>query len=289
MAVGPEESPPVVERPPDALALLRLAVGVEVLAEDRARGDTVLGSVGRRGLFGGQMVAQSLSACAHTVPAGAVPDSIHVNFLGNSVAGTPIDFRVERVRDGRALQHRDVRGYQDDVPILHAMIVSSMPSEGLNWQRPSIPDVGPPDDSSTAPRPWAQALGWGAFEVVFPRGEGTPPDFPLWIRARAIPEDAWLQAAVVAFWSDFGMNWAARVDHDALAGPIASVSATHGLWFHRATRVDQWHLFDARSDSFSGNQAFVRALLFAGDGQLVASVDQGVFIPRTAAPSSEHA
>jgi acyl-CoA thioesterase II len=289
VAVGPEESPPVVEAPPDALALLRLAVGVEVLAEDRARGDTALGGTQRPGLFGGQMIAQSLSACAHTVPLGAVPDSIHVNFLGNSRPGAPIDFRIERVRDGRALQHRDVRGYQEDVPILHAMVVSSMPSEGLNWQRGSLPAVGPPDISPAAPRPWAQMLGWGAFEVVYPRAEGERPHFPLWIRARSNPEDAWLQSAVVAFWSDFGMNWAARVDHDALAGPIASVSATHGLWFHRATRVDQWHLFDASSDSFSGNQAFVRASLFAGDGQLVASVDQGVFIPRTSAPRGETA
>jgi acyl-CoA thioesterase-2 len=262
---------------------MRLAVGVEVLAEDRARGDTSLGGIERPGLFGGQMVAQSLSACAHTVPVDAVPDSIHVNFLGNSRAGAPIDFRIERVRDGRALQHRDVRGYQEDAPILHATIVSSMPSEGLNWQRAPIPDVGPPDTSPMAPRPWAQGLGWGAFEIVHPSGDGERPDFPLWIRARVPSDDAWLQCAAVAFWSDYGMNWAARADHDAIAGPMSSVSATHGLWFHRPARVDQWHLFDARAHSFCGNQGFVRASLFDGDGWLVASVDQGVFIARTPA------
>jgi acyl-CoA thioesterase-2 len=287
VAVGPDGSPPAPDPSPNALALLRLAVGVEVVDEDHARGDTSLGGTERPGLFGGQMVAQSLSACAHTVPVGAVPDSIHVNFLGNSRAGAPIDFRIERVRDGRALQHRDVRGYQEDRPILQASIVSSIPSEGLNWQLASHPEVGAPDTSPTAPRPWTQVLGWGAFEMVYPSGEGERPDFPLWFRAKVASEDAWLQSAAVAFWSDCGMNWAARADHIAIAGPMSSVSATHGLWFHRPTRVEQWHLFDAHSHSFFGNQGFVRASLFDGEGRLIATVDQGVFIARTPAPRGE--
>jgi acyl-CoA thioesterase-2 len=265
----------------DAMDSLRAAVGVEVVGDGLARGDTTWGGVERRGLFGGQMVAQALSACAHTVPEGFVPDSIHVNLLGASQSGVPIDFRVERVRDGRALQHRDVRGYQDGQPILHASVVSSGPSDGIDWQLAAMPLVGEPDTSPLAPLAWAHVLGRGLFEVVHPAGDGERKSFPLWVRSVVPIEDPWLQRAAVAFWSDFGMNWSARETHDALAGPISSVSATHGLWFHRSTRPEAWHVFDVHTHSISGNQVFVRASLFSAAGELVASVDQGVFIRRT--------
>lgn len=261
---------------------LRLAVGVEVLDDGYARGDTSLGGINRGGLFGGQMVAQSLSACAHTLPAQAAPDSIHVNFLGTSQSGVPVDFRVERVRDGRALQHRDVRGYQNGSLILHANLVSSIPNPGLNWQEATMPEVGLPDTSPGAPRPWAQGLGWDVFQAVHPKGAQEHSALPLWIRSLVALDDIWLRSAAVAFWSDYGLNWAARATHDAVADqPGSSVSATHGLWFHRPTRIERWHLFDAHTRSLSGNQGFVRASVFDSDGELVASVDQGVFFRST--------
>jgi len=205
------------------------------------------------------MVAQALSACAHTVPPLAVPDSIHIDFLGSSRAGVPIDFRVERVRDGRALQHRDVRGFQEGTAILHASVVSSIPSAGLDWQRVSMPDVGEPDTSQSAPRPWAHGLGWGIFDIVHPAGGEERPSMPLWVRSPIAVEDDWLRSAAVAFWSDYGMNWVARETHTGLAGLVSCTSATHELWFHRPTSVDRWHLFDVHAQLFWGNQAFVRA------------------------------
>src|ERR1700691_1632405 len=106
--------------------VLRELVGVQPLGEGHARGET--GPAGaREGLFGGQMIAQSLSACAHTVPPGSVPDSLHANLLRGGHLGEPVDFSVERVRDGRALQHREVRGYQRDELIVQTTVVASIP------------------------------------------------------------------------------------------------------------------------------------------------------------------
>jgi acyl-CoA thioesterase-2 len=263
--------------------LFRQAVGVEVVDESRARGDTSLGSVDRGGLFGGQMVAQSLSACAHTVPPGSVPDSIHVNMLGASQAGLPVDFQIERVRDGRAMQHREVRGFQDGRLILQALVVSSMPSAGLDWQEHSIPpDIGPPDAESSSSSDWTVGLGWGAFEIVHPKGDdGTGGSQPLWMRTiGAVSDDPWWHGAAVAFWSDFGMNWAVQASYRSLGRAVSSTSVTHSLWLHRRTPLREWHLFDVHTQSLAGNQGFVRAAIFNADGQLVASVDQGVFIRR---------
>jgi acyl-CoA thioesterase-2 len=228
------------------------------------------------------MIAQSLAACAHTVPAGSLPDSIHADLLRTGRSGEPVEFRVERIRDGRSLQHRDVRGYQGDTLIVHATVVASVPAAGLDWQRQPMPEVAPPDTSPDAPESWGRHLGWGVFEVAHPRRDdgAEPPSHPLWVRSSVeLPDDPWLHGAVKAFWSDFGMNWSARATHGELSDePVASLSSSHSVWFHRRTPAHDWHLFDVRTQSLLGNQGFVRASLFDAAGGLGASIAQSVFI-----------
>jgi acyl-CoA thioesterase-2 len=230
------------------------------------------------------MISQSLSACGHTVAPGSVPDSIHANLLLSGRSGEPVEFHIDRIRDGRALQHRTVRGYQGDDLIVHATVVASMPAAGVDWQRSGAPEVGAPDTSPDAQTPWAQGLGRGVFEIVHPVSddEVAPPSHPLWIRSAFIlPDDPWLHAAVRAFWSDFGMNWAARATHGRVDDEkVVSVSATHSVCFHRQTTTDRWHLLDVHTESLSGNQAFVDARLYDEAGGLSASVTQRVFIRR---------
>jgi acyl-CoA thioesterase len=231
------------------------------------------------------MIAQALSACGHTVPAGAVPDSIHIGLLGGR-SGIDVDFTIDVVRDGRALQHREVKGYQEGKLILQATVVSTVPSEGPDWQSVEMPRVGEPDTSGSASSLWPRALGWGVFEVALPTGAPGEqvPSHPVWVRSAVeLPDEPWLRAAVVAFWTDFGPNWAARDTHVEVAGPVSSVSATHTIFFHRRTELHRWHLFDAKTLSIAGNQAFVRAAVYEGGGALVASVEQRVFLRRPSA------
>ena len=228
------------------------------------------------------MIAQSLAACAHTVPDGAVPSSIHVDLLRTGESGEPVDFRVERVRDGGSLQHRDVRGFQGDSLIVHATVVSAVPAAGLDWQRHPIPAIAPPDLSPGAPEAMGHFLRWGVFDVGYPTSEddAEPPSHPLWVRSSVeLPDDPWLEGAVRAFWSDFGMNWSARATHNELdEAPVVSLSSSHSVWFHRWPAVHEWHLFDVHTQSLAGNQGFVQASLFDASGGLTASVAQGVYI-----------
>jgi acyl-CoA thioesterase-2 len=228
------------------------------------------------------MIAQSLAACAHTVPAGAVPDSIHADLLRTGQSGEPVDFRVERIRDGRALQHRDVRGYQDGKLIVHATVVSSVPADGLDWQHTAMPEVAAPDTSPEAPGSWGRNLGWGVFEVAHPAADdgAEPPHHPLWIRSSIeLPDDPWLHGAVKAFWSDFGMNFTARATHNELDdAQVSSLSASHAVWFHRRVPTHVWHLFSTETVSLVGNQGFVRATLHDAGGGLAASILQSVYV-----------
>jgi acyl-CoA thioesterase II len=270
-----------------SLERVRLAVGVEPGPDGVATGFTDFGAVERGGLFGGQVVAQSLSASALTAPDGSVPVSIHAHFLGASQTGPAVEYHVERVRDGRALQHRDVRAFQEGRLIAQASVVSTIPADGADWQLPVMPRVGPPDVGPDAGRAMFNLFSWGAFEMVLPlpEGDAPPATHPFWVRAiEPVPEDAWLRGAVQAFWSDLGLNGDARTTHERVLGPTSSVSATHSLVLHRLTPPHEWHLFDVTTQSLAGNQGFVQSSLFHESGALVASAAQSVFIRRPQAP-----
>jgi acyl-CoA thioesterase II len=270
-----------------SLERVRLAVGVEPGPDGVATGFTDFGAVERGGLFGGQVVAQSLSASALTAPDGSVPVSIHAHFLGASQTGPAVEYHVERVRDGRALQHRDVRAFQEGRLIAQASVVSTIPADGADWQLPVMPRVGPPDVGPDAGRAMFALFSWGAFEMVvpLPEGDAPPATHPFWVRAiESAPEDAWLWGAVQAFWSDLGLNGDARTTHERVLGPTSSVSATHSLVLHRLMPPHEWHLFDVTTQSLAGNQGFVQSSLFHESGALVASAAQSVFIRRPQAP-----
>jgi acyl-CoA thioesterase-2 len=269
---------------PTIMDRLIAACGVTPTDENRAVGATDHGMAPRVGIFGGQMISKSLAACAHTVPDGSVPESMHVNLLSGGQVGEPIEFHVERVRSGRNLQHREVRGYQDGKIIVQATVVCAMERLGVDWQLHPAPPAGPPDLGPDAREPWGRFLGWNVFEVAHRQTDDPEPtSHPIWVRSPvAVPGDPWMRAAIYAFWSDFGPNWSIRVSHRDLTGNtdhVGSVSATHSIWFHRLTPVDQWHLFDAQTHSIAHHQGMVHATLHDAAGKLNASVSQGIYIP----------
>lgn len=55
---------------------------------------------GARGVFGGQVVGQSLMAATRTVPSAFTVHSLHSYFLLPGDPDRPILYRVNRVRDG---------------------------------------------------------------------------------------------------------------------------------------------------------------------------------------------
>jgi acyl-CoA thioesterase-2 len=267
----------------EAVEFLRAVVGVQPLDSTTARVRTEFGVVERGGLFGGQMISQALSACAHTVPEQAIPDSIHANLLAGGSGGDPVDYHVERVRDGGALQHRDVRGYQAGSLIIHATVVSAVPAGTIDWQAYPMPTTEQPRLEGGYSQRSTTGPGWGAFEVVHPDGHGPPVSslHPLWMRSvTELPDDPWLHGAVIAFWSDYGLNGAARVTHTEVAEPVSTVSATHSIWIHRRSQARDWHLLSVETQSLSGNQGQVGGTLHDDSGRLVASMSQGVFIRR---------
>jgi acyl-CoA thioesterase-2 len=270
-------SDPVVAPESDVTEAVERLVGVEAIGDDRFIAYPELRG-GGGGLFGGQMIALTVRAAGCTVDPARIPYSVFADLLRPGSSADPIELQVDRTRDGTSVDHRRVRGTQGDKLIVDAVVVCSQRATTIDWQRfdPDI-SMGDVPDPSTVPEPeGASRFGHGAFDVRHLGDAGSI--HPLWVRSLGeLPDDPWLQASVVAFWSDFGLNWSTR-EVISRFETRPSVSLNHALWFHRVTRADEWHFFTVQPRSVVGRQGLAYASILSPTGAMVASVAQGVFV-----------
>jgi len=260
--------------------------------------DTFLGperSLGERlfqRVFGGQVLAQALTAAYRTVPPGRVAHSLGAYFLREGRSGTPITYTVERSRDGGSFSSRRVSASQGD-RLIFTMVGSFHALEpGLNHSDSPAACVPEPG----ACPPLAEVLGarsqraidawrreWGALDVRFAgdtsalSSEGrSDAQMTVWVRTESeLPDDPQVHQAVLAYASDLTLLAVSTVSHPVeFGGPgmqIASID--HSMWFHRPARADEWLLYDQVSPSASSGLGFSFGRMFSG-GTLAASCAQ---------------
>ena len=134
----------------ELLALLQL----ERVDEDRFRGASQ--DLGWGAVFGGQVLGQALSAAGQTVSPDRWVHSVQGYFLQRGDASRPIDYVVERLREGRSFTTRRVIGLQQGRPIFHLSAGFQLAEVGFDHQdaMPAAPD---PADL-TSERELAKAL-----------------------------------------------------------------------------------------------------------------------------------
>ncbi|KAI9783111.1 MAG: hypothetical protein M1839_004280 [Geoglossum umbratile] len=107
--VDPERS--IIE---NALELTPLAdIGPDVYTNTRP----LWHPIGARGIYGGAVIAQCLSAAQRTVDSSLTVHSLHCYFVLAGDAEIPVVYHVERVRDGRSFATRTVQARQKGRPI----------------------------------------------------------------------------------------------------------------------------------------------------------------------------
>jgi acyl-CoA thioesterase-2 len=249
-------------------------------------------------LFGGQVLGQALVAASKTIDTDKTAHSLHAYFLRAGNTREPIDYVVERVRDGRRLACRSVSAIQGGKAIATVLISFAATSGGVDHQRQPPGHPGP-DEVPTlelAAQSWG-GLGpsWSGFEAIDIRVEPSrrhpdengaaraedSADF-IWMRATAqLPPDPVLHQAVLAYLSDIMPLAASLVPHGVPLGQDEGdgrkwdgVSLDHAIWFHRPVRVDDWLLFDQVSPFAGSGRSLTNAQIFTEDGVLVASVAQ---------------
>lgn len=246
----------------------------------------------RQRVFGGQVLAQALTAAYRTVPDGRVAHSLGAYFLRAGVAGVPISYQVEVSRDGGSFSSRRVVAAQGQRTIFN-MVCSFHDTEAGLDHADSIPaGVTPPQDcpplsevlgarSQRAAEAWRQE--WGVLETRFASDTSVLSSdghedarMQVWVRAEsALPDDPQLHQAVLAYASDLTLLAVSTVPHPVVFGgpDLQIASIDHSMWFHRPARADGWLLYDQVSPSASAGLGFSFGRLFA-DGRLAASCAQ---------------
>ena len=262
---------------------------LEPLGTDHFRGASE--DIGTSRVFGGQVLGQALVAACRT--ATSPIHSLHAYFLLPGDHHQPINYLVERVRDGRSFATRRVVAQQKGRTIFTMMASFHAPEAGSFSHQRQMPAVPPPEglQTETALRQ-AQAdqlpAGW--------RGEKLPPieyrmvdpvdllhpapraaDTQLWLRAcAAVPNDPVLHRALLAYASDHGLLRAALLPHGLsfMQPKLSGASLDHAMWFHRDFHIDDWLLYSIDSPSGGGARALCRGEIYTRDGQLAVSVAQ---------------
>lgn len=278
---------------PEALASLLRTMDLRELGQDDRgqdlfEGDSQQQPHGR--VFGGQVLGQTLVAAARTVQEGRSVHSMHGYFLRPGDSAEPIQFAVERLRDGRSFTARRVHALQFGKPIL-SMIASFQDSDDGYDHADPMPDVPGPDDLPTtadllghidhpAARYWSHRRPIDLRHVQAPIYLEADPEpvarQAVWMRTVApLPNDDLLHRAVLGYASDYTLLESVLRRHSAswVAG-VKMASLDHAMWWHRPARVDQWLLYVQSSPSAQGGRGLGAGRIFSRDGTLVASVAQ---------------
>ena len=253
--------------------------------------------------FGGQVLAQALTAATRTVAAERTVHSLHAYFLRPGRTDMSMVYDVESVRDGGSFSSRRVVARQGGHVIFYLSASFHQPEDGFEHRDPVPDEVPGPEDCPRLSEVMASASGrssslwereWGALDVRYvgdSRRGGLPddPEHPararVWIRTDGdLPDDPRLHQAALAYASDLTLLSASMVPHDLMIGVnVQAASIDHAMWFHRPFRADQWLLYDQISPSASAGLGLSTARLFQGP-VLVSDVAQEGLIRPLARP-----
>jgi acyl-CoA thioesterase-2 len=244
-------------------------------------------------VFGGQVIAQTLIAACRTVK-GRMPHSLHAYFILPGSIDEPIDFEVDRLRDGRSFTTRRVTAIQFG-KVIYSTIVSFQAAEDGFTHQAKMPDVPQPetlDDHAALRAKYAQTMSPALLRFVdrerpfdmrfveLERFFGKPREGPInvWFKLKTtLPTDNPLyHRFALAFVSDMALIDVALSPHGRtiFEPAIMAASLDHALWFHRDGRIDDWVLYHQDSPNLGGGRGLARGLIFSRDGTLLASVAQ---------------
>ena len=99
----------------ESLTNLLNLLTLEPIGTDRYLGQSQ--DLGFRNLFGGHVLGQSLVAATNSCD-GLGVHSLHAYFIRAGNTQSPIEYQVDRIRDGRSFSVRRIRAIQDNSPIL---------------------------------------------------------------------------------------------------------------------------------------------------------------------------
>jgi acyl-CoA thioesterase II len=245
------------------------------------------------GVCGGEIIAQALSAAYQTVSGEKAAHSLHTYFVKPGNSTDPVQYRVERVNEGKSFSLRQVRATQNNREICSLSVSFHVEESGFQHQAPP-PDVPGPEGlesdleryrriADQLPQQWREhMLLEKPIEI-----RQVDPDDPFaapkkdpvkynWVKTIGrMPDNPIAHRCLLAYASDFYLGGVAQQPHGVnWTRGMQVASIDYAIWFHRDFRVDDWLLFAMNSPVASGCRGMNFGKFFTKEGTLVASVVQ---------------
>ncbi|MBF8179566.1 acyl-CoA thioesterase [Herminiimonas contaminans] len=264
---------------------------VQLLALQQIDTDRYVGQshfMGSPNVFGGQALGQALYAACSTVPQRR-PHSMHALFILPGNHQLPIEYEVERVRDGGTFSTRRVVATQEGRRIFVMSASFQSEEDGLSHQK-AAPVMTDPETLPSSVKLWQQR-GISTGRAFYPApvdfranvaddifgGERASAVRQVWARAPVeLPNDPLVHESLFAYVSDYGLLWTALQPHGIQMGDprLQIASLDHTIWFHRPIRMDDWLLFAMESPNASGGRGLCFLHVYNQYGVLLATVAQ---------------
>lgn len=245
-----------------------------------------------RRIFGGQVLAQALSAASRTLEEQRLAHSMHAYFLRPGNPEKQIVFEVDPIRDGRSFTTRRVVAKQDGRAIFNTAISFHVDEPGLSHQLFNI-DAPPPEELES------DYTYWRVMAEKYPDKFDPPTHNPLerkpvqrrdfldpqpqepvyqaWFRALGdLGDDPVRHQTMLAYMSDYALLGTALMPHPftGMSKNLQSASLDHAIWFHRPFRADEHLLYAIDSPIAEAGRGFSRGSFYTREGELVASTAQ---------------
>jgi acyl-CoA thioesterase-2 len=254
------------------LAFLEL----EQIDRDLFRADPGVWPSDRTRLYGGEVAAQALRAAAATIATDRQPHSLHGYFLRKGDPTLPVVFVVDRDRDGRSFSARRVKAMQRGEVIWEMTCSFHDTEEGPQYTQALREGIAAPGDSPAVVEQWCPLV-----EIRLPPPPDGSPVRPnsvnrVWARVVvSVPDDPILHACLLAFTSDISSGFG---ELDIGGIPYGGPSIDHAIWFHHASRADDWVLYDCTPAKVGGHRGLYTGTAHDLDGRLVAMIAQEMLL-----------
>lgn len=260
---------------------IQQVLDIEEIDRDIYRGPVVKSELART--FGGQVAAQTLVAATRTVSAGFDVHSLHGYFIGPGDSSTPTIFLVDRMRDGRSFQARQVKAVQDGKTIFSMQASFHRRGDEGPEHADRMRDIPGPDEfrrsDNAIQHSRAHLEEWADWDIrvvpsdLYEKNPHTATEQVVWFRSKErLPDDHTFHVCTLAYMSDMTLLHSAIGPHPDHRVQMASLD--HAMWFLRPFRADEWLLYDQRSPSAANGRALTHGRIFNEQGDLVAIVNQ---------------
>lgn len=253
-------------------------------------------TIGSPNVFGGQVLAQALSAANNSVSNHRVLHSLHAYFLEAGNLELPITYLVNNMRNGGSFSTRRVTAKQEDKTIFILSASFHKKEKGHEHQKELESDIKQPEDLLS----WNDMLHqFGDFlpkqmksflEIERPIEfkptfilnpldlKDLPPFSDVWfkVKGNASNLELALKQQILTYISDYNILSSTLYPNASKAnyGNTQMASLDHSMWFFREFDLDDWMLYKTESPNAFGARGFARGNIYSRNGNLIASVAQ---------------